>query len=809
MKTFRARVLWSLLVLVVAIQVITVAALVLQTNRRAEQQAGEDLLVGARVLDALLQSRSEQLREAVRVLVADYGFKEAATLGHGETIASALENSALRIDAQLAILLDPQGRVMASTVPQLAKNTLPELERLASDALDAQVVRYLTLDGTAYMLVATSVRAPTPVATAVLGFAVDAGLAERLSQLLHYRISFVVMTADEIKLVASPAIALPNGNSPDSLLMQLRGAGAFDNMRAHTPVWEKPLVLHGERDAYVSWLAPVAGADANLRVLLQKQLDDALAPYKSMQAAILAVSLLALLVAIPFALRLARQISRPLEKLASAARRIEAGNYTERVALDAPREFVAVATTLDSMQHNIAEREQRIRYQATHDELTSLPNRMLATEFLQSAIDHAVPNAARIAILVLELKEFESVRSSFGFAVGDAVLCEAAKRLASYTADDDMLAKVAVTQFLWIACGLDSDAAALKAQQWLQAIRGGFVHEGIPISLDARVGIAIYPDHGTHAIELQRRADTALFDAAERDSACAVYAPERDEKRKRQLALLGDLRGAINADELVLYYQPKVDMRSHAVKSLEALVRWFHPQHGRIPPDEFVPLAERTGNIAQLTAWVLKAAIQHMRLWKEQGFEPDVSVNIAASDLSSSWLADYVLGLLASNDIDAERLVLEVTESGVMNETKAAVAMMDRLRHYGVRFSVDDFGTGYSSLAQFKQLPVDEIKIDKSFVLKLEAKSDDAVIVRSTIELGHNLGVLVVAEGVETPESWRMLLEWGCDLAQGYFISPPVPMIEVLARVRAINEKLVPADTATQQIQALKLSKAG
>jgi diguanylate cyclase (GGDEF)-like protein len=567
-------------------------------------------------------------------------------------------------------------------------------------------------------------------------------------------------------------------------------------------------VLRGEHDAYVSWLAPVTGAGPNIRVLLQKQLDDALAPYRSLRNVILAVALLALLVAVPFALRLARQISRPLEKLARAARRIELGDYSERVALDAPREFVAVASTLDSMRHNIAEREQRIRYQATHDELTALPNRLLATEFLQSAIAQAAANSERIALLVLEVKEFERVRASFGFAVGDAVLCEVAKRLASYTAGSDLLAKVAVTQFLWIARGLDGDAATLKAKQWLQAVRSGFVHGGMPVSLDARVGIALYPDHGQHAAELQRRADTALFDAAERDGAIAVYSPERDEKRKRQLALLGDLRGAINANELCLYYQPKVDMRSHTVKSLEALVRWFHPQHGRIPPDEFIPLAERTGNIAQLTAWVLKAAIQNMRQWKEQGFEPDVSVNLAASDLSSPWLADQVLEQLSSNGIAPERLVLEVTESGVMNETKTAIATMERLRRYGIRFSVDDFGTGYSSLAQFKQLPVDEIKIDKSFVLKLQAESDDAVIVRSTIELGHNLGVKVVAEGVETPESWRMLLDWGCDLAQGYFISPPVPMIEVLARVQRINEKLVPADSATQQIQALKLVKA-
>lgn len=792
MKSFRARVLLWLLLLVVAIQVVTVGALVLQANRRAEQQAGEDLLVGARVLDALLQSRAEQLREAVRVLVSDYGFKEAATLSDAATLVSALDNSAERVDAQLAVLLDTQGRVLAATVPRLAKHTPPALQQLAFDTDEAPVVRYLVLNDTLYMLVSTSVRAPTPVATAVLGFAVDAQLAQKLSTLLKYQIGFVSGKGESPLVIGIPEHA----RAP--LVAELR----LQNE------WSKPKIIQGDRDAYVTWLTPIAGASPELRAVMQKPLDDALASYKSARLVIFLVAAIALLIAIPFALRLARQISRPLEKLARAARRIESGDYTERVALDAPHEFVAVATTLDSMQRNIAEREQRIRYQATHDEATGLPNRLFATQALRDLIATAEVAHKPVALVVIELKAFDQVQSSFGYALGDALIVELANRLGGFVGPGDLLARCAVAQFLFIAPGISLDAAELKARQFWQSVRSGFVNDGLPISLDAHVGVAIYPEHSQQADELQRRADTALFDAKERGVAIAVYDPERDAQRRRQLKLLGDLRRAINADELSLHYQPKVDMRSHAVLSLEALVRWNHPEHGRIPPDEFVPLAERTGNLALLTGWVIKRALSQMREWQAIGFVPDVSVNLSATDMADADLADSVFAHLSRFGVAPHRLVLEVTESAVMQDTKKAVATMERLQQHGVRFSVDDYGTGFSSLAQLKQLPVDELKIDKSFVLHLKENSDDAVIVRSTIELGHSLGMKVVAEGIETPEAWRMLLAWGCDLAQGYLISPPVPAELVPARVQAINDKLVGAETATQQLQALKSSSA-
>jgi diguanylate cyclase (GGDEF)-like protein len=794
MKSFRTRVVWLLLTLVVVIQTITVLALVWQTNRRAAEQAGENLEVGARVLDALLQSRTARMREAVHVLVADYGFKDAATRNDPDTLVSALDNSAGRVNAQLAVLLDMKGSVIATTAPQLmprSRVAFPDLTRAAVGTTGD--VRYVSLGGTPFMLVSAPVRAPTPVAVAVLGFAVDASLSDELSSLLGYEVTFLVRDAGTIRVIDSRS-----ERSHHELTTALLEAPSV-------PTGAGTLSVGGEN--YVTLQAPISGASQNFSVLLRKPLEAAVAPYQRLRALILLIAAVAILVAIPLARRLGAQISRPLESLANAARRIESGNYSQPVELDAPREFVAVAGTLDSMQRNIADREARIRHQASHDELTGLPNRLSATRRLEELLKMAGAGERRIALLALDIKDFDRIRSSFGYAVSDPVLREVARRMQSFARPEDYVAKAAVSEFIFIAPDFDADAAQLFAKQLLQSVRSGLIVDGVPINLDAHVGICVHPEHGRSAAELVRRADMALFDAHERVASIAIYEPAADEERRRQLALLGDLRRAINAGELTLHYQPKVDMRSHEVRSLEALVRWNHPQHGLIPPNEFVPIAERTGNIALLTGWVLKTALGHMRDWLSKGFTPDVAVNLSSADLADPELADMVLTQLRAFSVAPQRLVLEVTEGAVMRETAQAIATMERLRGHGVRFSVDDFGTGHSSLAQFKQLPVDELKIDKSFVLQLKPDSDDAFIVRSTIDLGHNLGVKVVAEGVETPESWRLLLDLGCDLAQGYFISPPVPVEDILNRVRKINESLHKDDTATQQVRALRANR--
>lgn len=791
MTSFRTRTLSLLIALVLTVQVVTVVTLVAQTNRKAQNQAREELLAGARVLDALLRLRAEQIQQAVRVLVADYGFKEAVTLGDRATIASALENSAGRVDARLAVLVDLRGRVVASTSQHIAATNARVLADVVQAAeSDVPSIAYATLGDTPYLLVSTRVRAPDPIASVVIGFAVDAQLALRLSGLLGYDVGFFDAGSD-LPLVAT----LPE-SARRALSAELRATGG--KLTA-------PAIVQLNSEPYIVWTAPMHGSSGSLRMVLHESLADALAPYAYLRTIILVVAVLAILGAVPLANVLARQISRPLEELVGAARRIESGDYSGQVRVQASREFVAVATTLNSMQRHIAEREERIREQGRRDDLTGLPNRLSAAQHLQGAVISARDQDDDIALLLIDLIDVDRIRASFGEDAQDTVLCEMSRRLTGLAGVNDQVSRVAAGQFLVISQGCDEEGARNLARRLIQSVGCGLICNGVPINIDARIGICVYPTHGDQPAELLRRADTALFNAREQGIPLAVYDLGEDDKHRRQLAILGDLRRAIGSSELSLHYQPKVDMRSHAVRSLEALVRWHHPEHGPIAPSEFVPLAERAGTVALLTNWVIRAALRQMQQWSEIGFEPDISINLSAVDLADPELERSILQHTRTFGIRPQRIVFEITESAVMRETRSVIVAMERLRKHGFRFSVDDFGTGYSSLAQFKQLPVDEIKIDKSFVIDLKAGSDDEAIVRSTIDLGHNLGVKVVAEGVETAEGWRLLLALGCDMAQGYLISAPLPAADVVSRLKSLNDALLAADTATQQLQVLRV----
>jgi len=284
----------------------------------------------------------------------------------------------------------------------------------------------------------------------------------------------------------------------------------------------------------------------------------------------------------------------------------------------------------------------------------------------------------------------------------------------------------------------------------------------------------LHPDHGSDAQTLLRRADIALYDAKQLRSGVAVYQPGRDEVHLRQLTLMGDLRQSITRGQLSLRFQPKVDLASRKVKHTEALLRWRHADLGAIPPDEFIPLAERSGFVHELTRFVLENALRQNSEWRDEGLDLGMAINLSAMDLMDADLPDFIQACLRRHRVPPARLILEVTESALMRDVDYAVRTLHRLRASGLRLSIDDFGTGYSSLAQLKRLPVDELKIDKSFVTQMTEGSDDAVIVRSTIELGHNMGLSVIAEGVENDSSLELLKRYRCDMVQGYLFSAPL-----------------------------------
>ena len=424
----------------------------------------------------------------------------------------------------------------------------------------------------------------------------------------------------------------------------------------------------------------------------------------------------------------------------------------------------------------VAGASRRLRHQALHDALTGLPNRTL----LQRRSARALRGDDPAAMLLIDLDRFKEVNDTLGHDHGDALLVEVAGRLGGALRRGDTLARLGGDEFAVLVDGAPDRAAVIElAGRLRDVLRRPFALRGVAVELEASIGIAFYPEHGTSAGGLLQRADVAMYDAKRGGHGIATYAAERDPYSEDRLGLLAELRRAIEHDELVLHYQPTVSLRSGELTGVEALVRWQHPARGLLGPDEFVPLAERTGAVADLTRWVVDRALAQHRAWRDAGLEVPVAVNLAAANIVDVTLPGAIAALLERHGVAGDRLACEISEHTVMADPVRAADVLDGLRALGVRLSLDDFGTGHSSLAYLKDLPVSELKIDRKFVNNMTEDGDDAFIVRSTIDLARNLGLAVVAEGVESAEIMRGLADLRCDTAQGFHVSRPLPAAEL------------------------------
>jgi len=427
---------------------------------------------------------------------------------------------------------------------------------------------------------------------------------------------------------------------------------------------------------------------------------------------------------------------------------------------------------------------EALQFQALHDPLTGLPNRSFLKERLETAILAAERDLRPCAVLVMDMDNFKEVNDRLGHHVGDQLLREVAARLRGTLRKADMVARLGGDEFAVVPFGAtDAPRAALIAEKILQALEAPVVIDETPITPAVSIGVASFPQHAEDAAALMRRADVAMYAAKRARSGYSVYASDQEDGNGSPTPLIGKLGHAIDQFELLLHYQPIVDLADGRPEKLEALVRWGHPKHGLLPPDDFIPSAEQTDLIKPLTAWVLNEALGQLHAWHKAGFEVGVAVNLSARSLADVELAPTVADLLRTWQIPPDKLTLEITERSILSAE--ADPTLRCLHEIGVRLSVDDFGTGYSSLTYLKRLPVAEIKIDKSFLADLAQSRDDAAIVRSTIDLGHNLGLRVVAEGVETAETATLLGQLGCDLAQGFHISYPLPAAQLGPWLRA------------------------
>ena len=419
--------------------------------------------------------------------------------------------------------------------------------------------------------------------------------------------------------------------------------------------------------------------------------------------------------------------------------------------------------------------EKQANYSATHDIATDLPNRALFYDRVEQAILSANSQNKMLSILLVEFANFKEVYDTLGRNSSDLILKQIATRLQNVVIGTDSVARIDGNIFSLLVPATDKEnAGVLLAKNVQAALDPPFKVERLNLSIHSNIGIVNFPEHGEDVDTLVQKAGVALFMAAKSHEGYEVYTPSFDDHSPRRLTLMSELRQAIEREQLHIYYQPKVSLKSGQLYGAEALVRWHHPRHGFISPDEFIPMAERTRVIKHLTLWALKKTFKQCAEWHKQGLSLIVSVNLSARDLHDPELPDIVAGIAASTGINPGWMMLEITESSIMTDPERSMDIIQRLHEMGYQLSIDDFGTGYSSLAYLKKMPLTELKIDKSFVSDVLQSENDAVIVKATINLAHNLGLQVTAEGVESKQVLDLLNSYDCDIAQGYFFSKPI-----------------------------------
>jgi len=711
------------------------------------------------IFTELFERRSEYLVAFAETAAKDYGLKEVFN-DDTRSLLVALNNHRKRIDADLAMTVSAEGFVTGQLQREFIddeRNKIKQgLERGTEfrfiDWLDSGQSSHLyTIDEALYQVSLSPVTVGTKtLGWIAFGFQIDQRLATEFMNITNLNTDFLIKDNGKWRLIASSS---NNTESTQELALaetMIQGVIPKKYIATHSLITEFDkqevgVVMYGLR--------------ANFVALLQEQWWR-----------FLILAALTLLLSLTSAYLIAASISRPIKRLVAQAKVIASGDYQQTVKLNDKNEIGQLADEFNHMQAAVLQREEAITHHANHDTLTGLPNRNTLKETL---LAYTETNQS-FTLVHLNLSRLKDVNDTLGHDVGDEVIKEFAHRLQSLcqTSYFKHLLHLSADEFVILAKEIDTDTIVTQIQATLEPT---FDYQGISLQLQARMGIAISPEHAKDPKVLVQMADTALHNTRDTGKLVQVYQSDLDVNTVERLNLINDLKQAIPAGELELHFQPKMNLQSRVITHVEALVRWQHPTLGMVPPDNFIHIAEQTGQIKALTRWVFTTALAQFNTWKTLGLDLNIAINVSAENLKEADFHQFICQALMSAHVPPEKVTLEVTESSVVENPESAIKLLSQFKEHGFKISIDDYGTGYSSLAQLKQLPVHELKIDKSFVQRLEHDHDDQIIVRSTIELAHNMGLYVVAEGIEDEFSLNWLTEHGCELAQGYFISRPKP----------------------------------
>lgn len=768
MKSLQNKIFLLFVVLLLLVQAVGLWA-IYEGNKTQIQQTIDNRLRTAQIIfTEQFQDRRDYLSAFAETVARDYGIKQVFD-DDTRSLLVALNNHRKRIDADLAMTISADavitGQIFVEHIAGASPNVRAGSERNQEFRFPTwldfeQQSNLYMLDGRLYQLSLSPLQVGQKVIGWVgFGFQLDNRLAQHFKDITQLEIGFL--------LSEHSAAAQLDDEIRDNKPANWRLIGSSNrspSLKNAQNILEKNIPTNYIATSYIvdapnqeQFGVAMYGLKADIVEVLQS---------KWWQFLILAA--LTLLLSLVSAYWIAASVTKPIRKLVEQAKTVAQGHYDHSVDIEDKSELGQLAQEFNAMQKAVLSREQAIKHSANHDSLTDLPNRNV----LLNSMSNLIEEKTAFSILHLNLGRLKDVNETLGHDAGDWLIKQAAKLLGQLS-KLELLCHLGSDEFVVLSRSTSSAERESLVDNIHQILDKGSDYHGFVLPLQMRIGIACYPEHSHGAKSLLQMADLALNHTGKQNHAVQVYDDSLDINSLERLSLINDLKQAIAEQQLVLFFQPKVDLKTGYATHAEALVRWHHPTLGMVPPDDFILIAEQTGQINALTQRVFIMALEQYQSWLSQGIDINVAVNISAENLKDPSFFGFVNDAVAQYEISPNKLTLEVTESVLVEDPQAAILLLQRFKDKGFKLSIDDYGTGYSSLAQLKQLPVHELKIDKSFIQKIKDDEDDQTIVRSTIELAHNMGLTVVAEGIEDEFALNWLGKHGCELAQGYFISRP------------------------------------
>jgi diguanylate cyclase (GGDEF)-like protein len=716
-------------------------------NNLVKQNISQDIAVTEKVLHRLIEDRQAIIKSVSNVLLRSYDFRQAVGTSDLPSIQTALESYASRINSDVIALVNLDHTIVASHSALFKPGETSE----ASTALAAKGYEngFFLIDGSLIQLNLYKVEIPTLRYYMIIGVEFDETLLQELRNLVDAEIIITNMSDN------TPIASTLSPEQVESVLTS-----------EPTPSWVD--VTFKQKNTYISReVSLVSVSELPVRITIAVDVSEAFQAFTKIQISILVLTLIAVLVALGFSMLLARNVSSSVSNLVKAVNRVAGGEYG--ATLDKPsnlREISDLATAVDSMQESIQHREKHIRYQAQHDVLTGLFNR----NYVEGYFDGKMSENENLQVVAITTIGFRTTNDLYGYSNGDNTLKALATRLLRWPGTS---ARLAGGEILYITdTALDENQLETFKHILEQPVESNL------ISIPVKVAMAVLscPQDATNSEELFRKVNIVTDEAIHSNAWCVHYRPELEAKYVRRLTITTELKRALssNQSELSMVYQPKIDLSTMKVCSMEALIRWNNKTLGFVPPDEFITIAEQAGLIEQVTTWVMQRTIADLSYFRQKGYGFTVAMNLSTQDIQNKPLLDKLVSILTDAALSPDALELEITESDLVADASLAIENLNALTSRGFHFAIDDFGTGYSSLAYLKNLPVDTIKIDKSFILSLAIDDNDKQIVHTVLGLATAFDLKVVAEGVEDEMSLNILKDWGCDIAQGYFISRPL-----------------------------------